>query len=197
MTNLLPLDMPAYLGVNIQPCRWEALGLFLTALKNNFPGSELLIITDFRVQNSLAVLHHLPADTIVQCRQFLELWHFFYVYKGFGGFLLFFFLLSVKGNITAMEQYSCCMLQWDWKREKKGRIDWLSWDLPANSLCILNKIASPRPAWNYIRMGKLKSVNASMLTTGEQTTANSSRPCNLGDIWCFGFKKLHLEVFFF
>lgn len=46
-------------------------------------------------------------------------------------------------------------------------------------------------------MGTLKSVNGSMLTTGEQTTANSSRPCNLGDIWSFGFKKLHLDVFFF
>lgn len=181
MTNLLPLDMPAYLEANIQPCRWEALSLFLTALKNNFPGSELLIIADFRVQNSLVVLHHLPAD-IVQCSQYLGALDTSPKYTKVI-FFIFFFLLSVEGNITAMEQHTCYVLQWDWKREKEGRTDCVSWD-QQSSLRVLNKISSPWPAWNYIRMGQLKSVNGPMPNTGEKPPPTTLDPV----IW---------ETFFF
>lgn len=182
MTNLLPLDMPAYLGVNIQPCSWEALGLFLTVLKNKFPGSEFLIIADFRVQNSLVVLHHLPADTTAQCSQFL------------GALTL---LLNVQKVVLSFlwkeiqQQWNNTLVACCNGIERRGREEELIVYLetyPQSSLSARNKSSSPWPAWNYVRMGQLKCLNGSMLTTGEQATANNSRPCDLGNVWTFIFK---------
>lgn len=181
MTNLLPLDMPAYLGVNIQPCSWEVLGLFLTVLKNKFPGSEFLIIADFRVQNSLVVLHHLPTDTTAKRSQFLgaltlllNIQRWFYPFCGRK--------YNSKGTTHLLHVAMGLKEGKEWK-------NWLCLETyPQSFLSALNKNISPWPAWNYVRMGQLKCLNGSMLTTGEQATANNSRACDLGNVWIFIFK---------